>query len=465
MMKRGLLSIILFCLSLAPAAEQTGPGDPPTLAIVGGQLIDGYGGQPAPDAAVLVVGERIISVGDVNTVVIPAGVKTLDVNGMTILPGLWESHGHLFHIGEGDPASFPAKFASQAKSVMAAVAKTSLLAGITSFRDTGGPIAEQLALKAEIEAGRLPGPRLFLAGPILRQRNPDKPNIRKDYLVGSPAEARQVTNRVIAMGVDQVKVYGFWDLEILKEITDTAHRAGVGVDADVRHINAYRTAIEAGVDRLHHVFTADPLSDYHTEDIRLLVRGIKPAPTGPMANILRGPYIIPTIEMRNAYVRVFAFPEALDHPRFRQQYSAEVYAHLRASWKNPTAVPWGIGAPERIKVAKRKLKTFIDAGGREQIVPGTDAGSPFNLHSPLTREMQHYLEAGLTPMEVIQGATLRAAQMQGVEKDLGTVTEGKLADMVIVDGDPLRDITLLQHEIALIIKNGKVYVPENNPPF
>ena len=457
--------LILSCLSLVALARPASAEDAPTLAISGGRLVDGYGGLPVQNAVVLVAGDRISRVGDVNSVSIPDGVKTLDANGMTILPGLWESHGHLFHIGEGDPASFPLKFKSRAGSIMAAVAKTSLLAGITSFRDTGGPIAEQQALRAEIEAGRLPGPRLFLAGPILHQRNPDKPNIRRDYLVGSPAEAKQVTEKVIGLGVDQVKVYGFWDLEILKVIVDTAHKAGLGVDADVRHINAYRTAIEAGVDRMHHVFTADPLSDYNAEDFRLMVRGIKPVPTGPRANILRGPFIIPTIEMRQAYVRVFAFPEFTDHPRFRQQYSEDVYAHLRWSWRNPNAVPWGIGAPERIKVAKRKLKTFIEAGGREQIVAGTDAGAPFNVHSPLTREMQHYLEAGLTPMEVIQSATLRAAQLQGVEKDLGTVTEGKYADMVIVDGDPLQDITLLQHKIVLIIKGGEVYAPENNLNF
>ena len=464
-MKRRFSILTVFCLCLAGFAGPASAQDAPTLALSGGRLVDGYGGLPVQNAVVLVTGDRITRVGDVNSLPIPDGVKTLDANGMTILPGLWESHGHLFHIGEGDPATFPLKFKSQAGSIMAAVAKTSLLAGITSFRDTGGPIVEQQALRADIEAGRLPGPRLFLAGPILHQRNPDKPNIRRDYLVGSPAEAKQVTEKVIALGVDQVKVYGFWDLEILKVVVDTAHKAGLGVDADVRHINAYRTAIEAGVDRMHHVFTADPLSDYNAEDIRLMVRGIKPIPTGPRANILRGPFIIPTIEMRQAYVRVFAFPEFVDHPRFRQQYSEDVYAHLRWSWRNPNAVPWGIGAPERIKVAKRKLKTFIAAGGREQIVAGTDAGAPFNVHSPLTREMQHYLDAGLTPMEVIQSATLRPAQLQGVEKDLGTVTEGKFADMVIVDGDPLQDITLLQHKIVLIIKGGEVYFPETSLNF
>lgn len=459
-MKQRISILTLVCLSLVGFAAPAAADDPPTLAISGGTLVDGYGGIPVQNAVVLVAGDRIMKIGDVNSVAIPDGVKTLDANGMTVLPGLWESHGHLYHIGEGDPATFPDKFRSQVDSIIAAVARTTLMAGITTFRDTGGPIHEQLALRAEIEAGRLPGPRLFLAGPVLHQRNPvitATSNI--EYLIGSPAEAREVTERVIGLGVDQIKVARFWDLDILKAIVDTAHQAGLGVEADVRHMNAYRTAIEAGVDRLHHVFTADPLSDYSAEEIRFLVRGIKPPPAGPMANILRGPYILPTIEMRQAYVRVFKFPEFTHHPRFREQYSPDVYAHLRESWKNPNAVPWGIGAPERIKVVKRKLKTFIAAGGREQIVAGTDAGSPFNMHSALTREMQHYVEAGLTPMEVIQSATLRPAQMQGVEKDLGTVTEGKYADMVIVDGDPLQDITLLQHKIVLIIKGGEVYVP------
>ncbi|MCY3750041.1 MAG: amidohydrolase family protein [Gammaproteobacteria bacterium] len=459
-MKQKIFIFTLLYLSLTLPASMVAADDPPTLAISGGTLVDGYGGIPVQNAVVLVTGERIFKIGDINSVTIPDGVKTLDANGMTIMPGLWESHAHLYHIGEGDPATFPDKFKSQAGSIMAAVAKTSLLAGITTLRDTGGPIHEQLALRADIEEGRLPGPRLFLAGPVLHQHNPEiTATTYIEYLIRSPEEAKQVTEKVISLGVDHIKVARFWDLDILKTIVETAHKAGLGVEADVRHMNAYRTAIEAGVDRLHHVFAADPLADYSAEDIRFLVRGIKPPPAGPMANILRGPYIIPTIEMRQAYVRVFAFPEFTDHPRFRQQFSEDVYNHLRESWKNPNAVPWGIGAPERIKVAKRKLKTFIASGGREQIVAGTDAGSPFNMHSALTKEMQHYVEAGLTPMEVIQSATLRPAQMQGVEKDLGTVTEGKYADMVIVDGDPLQDITLLQHKVVLIIKGGEIYTP------
>ena len=165
-MKNRYSKLVVSCLILAVFAGPAPAEDAPTLAISGGMLVDGYGGLPVQNAVVLVAGDRITAVGDVNSVNIPDGVKTLDANGMTVLPGLWESHGHLFHIGEGDPASFPVKFKPRAQSIMAAVARTSLLAGITTFRDTGGPIQEQLALKRDIEAGKLPGPRLFLAGPI-----------------------------------------------------------------------------------------------------------------------------------------------------------------------------------------------------------------------------------------------------------------------------------------------------------
>jgi imidazolonepropionase-like amidohydrolase len=447
-------ALALAFTALAASAQSDRPAD---LAIVGGRLIDGFGGTPLDNAVILVSGNRIVDVGREGLVEIPPGARVVDSNGMTVLPGLWESHGHLFHAAEGDPESFPETFRDRAREVMAAVAKISLMSGITAFRDTGGPIGQQLELRADIEAGRIVGPRLFLAGPILRQTAQEPNGEKGEYYIDSRESARRVTRKVLDLGVDQIKVYGFWDRDILEGVTRTAHEAGIGVDADVRHIAAYRTAVEAGVDRLHHVFTADPLSDYSDEDLRLLIRGLRPAAAGPMANILRGPWILPTLEMRMAYVRVLAFPELADHPSLAARYPPDVYEHLRESWKDPSSVPWGIGAPQRIEAAKRKLARFIEAGGREQVVAGTDAGAPFNFHSPLTRELRSLHEAGLTPMETIQAATLRPAQLQGVDRDLGTVSPGKLADMVIVDGDPLQDVSVLQHRIAIVIKDGQVY--------
>lgn len=452
------LMLVLLLPVLVQAAETPAAA---VLAFSGGRVIDGYGGAPLDNAVVVIRGNRIEAVGRAGAVTIPDDARTIDASGMTLLPGLWESHGHLMHIGEGDPDQFPAAYAARATEIMGAVAHTTLLSGITAFRDTGGPLDEQLALRADIEAGRTLGPRLYLAGPILRQRSvdrrvsrnfkhyPDQPNE-----VATAAQARAAAEALIKRGVDQIKVYGFWDLEILREITAAAHAANIGVDADVRHIIAYRTAVQAGVDRLHHVFTADALSDYSDEDIRLLVRGERPTGTGPMANILRGPYIVPTIEMRQAYARAASYPELLEHPRFAQQFPPDVYEHLRKTWSNPGSIPWGIGATERVRAARQKLSKFIAAGGREQIIAGTDAGSPLNVHSPLLREIRNLHEAGLTPMEAIQAATMRPAQMQGVLDKLGTITPGKLADLVVVDGDPLQDLSVIEHRIVLVVKDG-----------
>jgi imidazolonepropionase-like amidohydrolase len=158
-----LVAIVLLLPAWALAQESS-----PVIALSGGRVIDGWGGAPIENAVVVVRGNKIEAVGPAASVAVPAGARTIDVNGMTVLPGLWESHGHLMHIGEGDPDQFPANYAARAKEIMGAVARLTLLSGITTFRDTGGPLDEQLALRADIEAGRTLGPRLFLAGPIIR---------------------------------------------------------------------------------------------------------------------------------------------------------------------------------------------------------------------------------------------------------------------------------------------------------
>src|SRR4029079_10844658 len=118
------------------------------------------------NGVVVIRGNKIEAVGPAASVALPAGARTIDVNGMTVLPGLWESHGHLMHIGEGDPDQFPADYAPRAHAIMGAIARLTLLSGITTFRDTGGPLEPQLALRADIDAGRALRPRLLIEGRI-----------------------------------------------------------------------------------------------------------------------------------------------------------------------------------------------------------------------------------------------------------------------------------------------------------
>lgn len=438
------------------------------LAIVGGQLVDGYGGMPLQNSVILISGNRIVAVGQVGLVDVPSSARVIDSNGMTVLPGLWESHGHLFHVGESDPGSFQARFSDQIRAIMESVAKVSVEAGITAFRDfctscTVDPesghsllLDQQLALKHRILSAEAPGPRIYLSGPILAQASEGvKVSVRPT--VSTTREAKTATERLLGMGVDNIFVgSGNWDVPLLSAIVETAHRSGVGVDAESRHIRATEALLEAGVDRIHVLFTADALAENSEDELRALVRGVRPLASGPSGNILRGPWYLSTLPMRQAYVYASRFPEIIDHPKFREMFAPEVYDDLRGNWGELQTIPWGLGAEERVKVAKGKLSRFIEAGGREQLIAATDAGAPLNFHSPIPLQLRNFVAAGLTPMEAIQSATLRAAQMQGVADQVGTVSTGKLADVIVVDGDPLHDISVLQYRVAHVVMNGVV---------
>ena len=444
-----------------------------TLALAGGRLIDGYGGLPLENAVILIAGDTIATVGQEGLLDIPDGVPVMDTNGMTMLPGLWESHGHLFHVGEADPGAFQARFADQLDAIMASVAKVSVEAGITALRDFctscaswaegwNSPLHEQQReLKSRILEGEIRGPRLYLSGPVLSQfvegKDAGKEADKRRFKISTAQEARTATERLAAINVDNIFVGAeIWDVSLLSAIVETAHDAGLGVDAESRHVQATTALLDAGVDRIHVLFTADSLAFNSEEELRTLVRGTRPLASGPSANILRGPWYLSTLPMRQAYVYANHFPEIIDHPKFRDMFSQEVYENLRGNWSQLHAIPWGIGADERVKVAERKLAMFIEAGGREQLIAATDVGAPLNFHSPIPLQLRNFVEAGLTPMEAIQSATLRAAQMQGVDDQVGTVSAGKFADVIVVDGDPLQDITVLQHRVAHVVANGRV---------
>lgn len=458
-MKHSAIVLILTALGITLVPRAAATEQRPfvaDLAIVGGLLIDGFGGPPLENAVVLVEGDTIVAIGRTGELTVPEGAEVIDANGMTILPGLWESHGHLQIFGAGaPPALFLSEFPDRVVEVMSLVAEIELMAGVTSFRDLGGPLEEQKSLRDEIESGRKKGPRLYLAGPTVKQKVREGES--DPFSVGSPQDARRIVSELVRSKADQIWAEGPWELENLRALAEEAHAVGLGVDLGVRHAQACEIAVKAGIDRLHSVFTADALSSYSDEELRVLVRGERPMALGPSSNILRGPYVAPGMEMRESYVRALRFPETLDHPRFRSQFPPDIYDFLQRTWESPQSIPWGIGSAERMPTVKAKVRRFIEAGGREQILAGTDAGSPLNFHPSVPREIANLVDAGLSPMESIQAATLRPAQMQGVDDRLGTIAVGKLADLIVVDGFPLVDIGLLQTSVVHVIKDGVVY--------
>ncbi|MDZ4729347.1 MAG: amidohydrolase family protein [Xanthomonadales bacterium] len=461
---RALVASLIIASSTALAQEASGRI---TLALAGGRLIDGYGGPPLENAVILIAGERIVRVGQESLTEVPPGTPVIDTNGMTIMPGLWESHGHLFHVGEADPGAFQNRFADQIDAIMAAVAKVSVNAGITSLRDFcthcastakgwDSPLHEQQrALRSRILNGEIAGPRIYLSGPILSQVKKSDGGENR-FTIRTERDARAAADRLAQMGADNIFVGAeIWDVALLSAIVEAAHGAGLGVDAESRHVRATDVLLQAGVDRIHVLFTADALAFNSEEELRELVRGVKPIASGPSANILRGPWYLSTLPMRQAYVHANHFPEVVEHPKFQEMFSPEVYENLRSNWEQLHTIPWGVGAEERVKVAQQKLARFIKAGGREQLIAATDVGAPLNFHSPIPLQLRNFVAAGLTPMEAIQSATLRPAQMQGVADQLGTVSVGKLADIIVVDGDPLQSIALLEHRVVHVVMNGR----------
>ncbi len=437
-----------------------------SLALVGGHLIDGFGGPPLERSVVLISGDRISAIGQEGTLAVPADARVIDTHGMSVLPGLWEAHGHLFHVGEADPGTFQVKFAGQIVPIMEAVARVTVQSGVTAMRDfctscaslavdwNSALLQDQKKLRQRIQAGEIPGPRLYFSGPALAPRTG---SAGSRFDVATAPEAKAATRKLVDAGVDNIFIGSHvWPAPLLDAIVEVARAGKLGVDTEARHVAALRAVLDAGVDRVHVFFTADALAGYGDDELRQLVRGVEPSSSGPSANILRGPWILCTLPMRQAYVTAKNFPGLLDHARFREMFSPEVYRHLQEGWRAPQAIPWGVGAEERVAVVKRKLQEFIAAGGREQLVAATDAGAPLNFHSPVPQQLRNLVEAGLTPMEAIQSATLRAAQMQGVANQVGTVSAGKFADLIVVDGDPLRQIEVLEHRVERVIQNGRV---------
>jgi imidazolonepropionase-like amidohydrolase len=162
-MKVRLLVWLIFSVAVgaATAADQK--------ALVGGRLVDGYGGRPIANSVILIQGDSIEAVGSIDTLAVPDGYQVISTEGMTVLPGLWESHAHLMINGHADYPHWQRSYTGRfAKEIMPASAVQLLLAGITTARDLGAPLDASASVKARIKSGEIPGPRLFVSGPFLQ---------------------------------------------------------------------------------------------------------------------------------------------------------------------------------------------------------------------------------------------------------------------------------------------------------
>jgi len=403
-----------------------------TLALVGGTLIDGTGAAPVPDAAVVIHNGRIIAAGPRSKVKIPQHANVVDAHGKTILPGLWDMHAHFEQVEWGP---------------------IYLAAGVTTVRDCGNEFEFITAVRDAIAQGRGLGPRLLLAGIV---------DGSSTYTIGvervdTPEQARMWTDRYHAAGFQQMKIYSSVKLEELKAVADEAHRLGMTVTGHIPEgLNAYQ-AIEAGQDQINHIgYIADIMKAPVPENASRLDRfkaGANIDLESPEAKkalaFLKAHHTVvdPTIALMEFFTATTAKPPASFEPGVNK-VAPELAEQLT-----------DVGAPtDRSEIGEKvyeKELAIVGALHRAGIpvVAGTDQTVPgHSLH----REIELYVQAGFTPMEAIQAATIVPARAMGLEKESGTVEKGKRGDLILVDGNPLDDIRKIRN-VEYVITNGTMF--------
>ncbi len=417
-------------------------------ALVGGTLVDGTLSDPIRNSVILIEGARIVAVGSVGTLAVPADAKVVSTEGMTVLPGLWDMHVHLMINGHADYAhwdkTYPARFRD---TIMPASAKQLLLAGVTGARDLGGPLEDSLAVRDAIASGRIPGPTLFVSGPFIQKRPyPGTEQFR--WGVDSPADARAKVRRIAEAGVDVVKLIDqdqMSDAEIAA-IVDEAHKHGLPVVAHAHRPEEIRRGLKAGVDCFEH--TGLGAAPEYPEDV---VKALRER-TGNMA---AGPlFWTPTIEGLYNFPHTVKHHEFIDGEAWHEGLPADIVADIRRSLAHPERIAYFQQTPQRWPTLKRKFQQLRENG--VVLLIGTDSGIPMKFHSGSTwNELDVWVnQLGVPAIDAIRAATYWPAVAMKADRDYGSVTEGKYADIIAVRGDVLKQVALLQR-VDIVVKHGK----------
>jgi imidazolonepropionase-like amidohydrolase len=420
------------------AASATGTTAPVVTALHCGRLLDSINGKMLGATTVVMEGGRIREVSPGSTA--PAGAKEIDLSNQTCLPGLIDSHVHLTM--EFNKATYSNAFRWNVAdyAVRSTVyARKTLMAGFTTVRNLADIANESVALRNAINEGVIVGPRIFTAGQAIGSTggHADFTNGYRMDLAGDPGpkvgiinsadDAIKAVRQHYKQGDDVIKIMpsgGVMDegmngenpqmtLEEIKAVVETSHDYGFVVGAHAHGAEAIRRAVLGGVDSIEHgTFLND-------EDMKLMIQ--------------HGTWLVPTIIAGDYVMRQAKIPG---------YYPPQVAAKALA-----------VG-PLIQATAGRAYKAHV------KIAFGTDAG--VFPHGDNAHEFELMVDAGMPPMFVLQAATISAAQLLKREKDLGSITQGKYADLVAVDGNPLENISLMK-QVGFVMKEGVVYKLKSVP--
>jgi len=449
----------------APTTPVEGQGQ--ALAIVGVTVVnperDGASAAMS-DATVIVAGNRIRAVGPRASTAVPAGATRIDGNKRWLIPGLIDGHVHFFQSGNlytrPDGADFNAvvpyaQEVARNKARLPATFKVWLASGVTSVIDIGGPFwnFDMRDIAAKTQAA----PRVEVAGPLISMVDRvkldlgDPPIIR----IESPDAARALVARELERKPDFIKVWFIHqpgdDLAkqeaIVKAAGDAAHAAHLRLAVHATELDVAKASLRAGADYLVHSVFEEPID---AEFIALMKQNHA--------------LLCPTLFVRNGYAYALSnrWEATPEEQRLADPQILAAMHDLDAMPKDkiPPRVAKLIADKPPINaptVSEQNLKKLWDAG--IPVVMGTDAGNIGTLHGPsVFREMALMRDAGLTPLQVLRSATTNGA-LAMARDDLGAIAPGKLADLVLLDADPLIDVANLSRATR-VIKDGVVYEPK-----
>lgn len=377
------------------------------------------------DALIIVQGDKIARVGKAGHTEAPSDARAVDLEGKTVLPGFIDAHVHSVMDASGD------SFGPTEEDPVVTVLKASgnlektLQAGVTWIRDLGGKNYLDLGLRQAVKEKLINGPRMQVAGKVITMTGGHCHNIGRE--ADGPAEVRKAAREQLKAGVDLIKVMATGGvvtkgvepgspqlgLEEIRALVEEAHKAGKKVAAHAQGTAGIKNAVLAGVDSVEHGIYLDE------ETVDLMVQ--------------KGVYLVPTL-------------------------SAPFWVIKAGAEKG---IPSYIIEKSSITIKSHYPSFRMAREANVKIAMGTDSGVPCIEHGGNLYELKLMVDEGMTPLEAITAATRGSAELMGVDRDFGSVEEGKIADLVVLDGDPLEDIEAL-FQVNAVYKAGVRVTPVSN---
>jgi imidazolonepropionase-like amidohydrolase len=409
------------------------------LVLSGGTVIDGYGNAPIPDGIVVIEGERILAVGGVGQVAIPEGAEVVSTEGMTVLPGLWDMQADLMRLGHADASRWNGTYGPLAERVVMPIAARQLLAaGVTSARDVAAPLEAAIRVRGRVRERIIDGPTLYVSGPALRKLATAGTQAWQWEVAGGP-DVRAKVRQLADAGVDYLLLadLGMWTAEELEAVVSEARLRGLPVQAIAEQPADIVRGAAAQLDGF--LGTGAGVGPFPAEVTQALTGRLTQAGARPIAWT---PAISATMNLASLQQN----REPLDDPRATAQLPELIAADIKGSLAAlPPADPTGLC---------ERLRQLDEA--KVLLLVGSGAGAPAHLHSRATwQEIDFWVrDCGIPAVRAIRAATHDAATAMGVGHESGAISPGKIADVIAVRGDVLRDPGLLQ-DVDIVIKRGR----------